>query len=396
MKTLKRHCTILALIALALSCSKKENQQMITVFNDLDIDRIHETVTLKKSALKKELQEGFEYLKIEDLISNKTLPIQYIDENNDGIKDAVIFQPEIASKQSKTLILSIPNTEAKEQTLDTIAFSRFVPERMDDFAWENDKVAFRMFGPKAEEVTKQGLPGGAFSSGVDCWLKRVEYPVINIWYKEHTNGTGDYHKDTGEGVDNFHVGASLGCGGIGVFKDSTLFSSGNFSSFLEKESGMIQTRFELNYKPWNAGGNLVSEVKKISLSKGSYLTRHELIFNKEINGLVTGIPISKEDKDLTTDPEAGWFSLWRPHEDSELGLAIVVDPKYIVNHFEYQSQEKDQSHYFVQLKPINNKVIYYSGFGWKKSKAFNNKEEWSTYLKQFSKQLKSPIRLTIN
>jgi hypothetical protein len=267
---------------------------------------------------------------------------------------------------------------------------------MDDFAWENDKVAFRMFGPKAEEVTKQGLKGGAFSSGIDCWLKRVEYPIINKWYKKYADGTGNYHKDTGEGVDNFHVGASLGCGGIGVFKDSVLYSSGNFSSFLEKESGSIQTRFELKYRPWNTGGDLVSEVKKISLDKGSYLTRHELIFDKEINGLVAGIPIKKENDMLEVDAEEGWFSLWEPHGDSELGLAIVVDPIYISNHFEYHSKEKDQSHYFVQLKPINNRVVYYSGFGWKKSKAFNTEEDWNSYVKQFSKQLKSPIRLTIN
>jgi len=396
MKTLKKYCAILVLITLTQNCSKKESQQVITVYNDLGIDRIHETVTIKKSELKKEFQEGFEHLQIEDFVSNKTLPIQYIDENNDGIKDAVIFQPEITPNQSKKLTLHISNSDINEQVFDTIAFSRFVPERMDDFAWENDKVAFRMFGPKAEEVTKQGLPGGAFSSGIDCWLKRVEYPIINKWYKEHTNGTGDYHKDTGEGVDNFHVGASLGCGGIGVFKDSILFSSGNFSSFLEKESGIIQTAFELKYNPWDAGGNLISEVKKISLSKGSHLTRHELIFDNEVNGLVTGIPITKENKDLTIDPEAGWFSLWRPHDNSELGLAIVVDPMYISNHFEYHSQEKDQSHFFVQLKPINNRVVYYSGFGWKKSKAFNTKEEWNAYLKQFSMQQKSPIRLTIN
>jgi len=396
MKTLKRYCAILVLIVLVQSCSKKENQQVITAHNDLDIHRTFETVVLKKSELKKELQEDFERLNIEDFVSNKTLPIQYIDENNDGIKDALIFQPEIAPNQAKKLILSISDINRNKQAFDTVAFSRFVPERLDDFAWENDKVAFRMFGPKAEEVTKQGMPGGAFSSGVDCWLKRVEYPIINKWYKEHTNGTGDYHKDTGEGVDNFHVGASLGCGGVGVFKDSILFSSGNFSSFLEKESGLIQTSFELKYNPWDAGGNLVSEVKKISLDKGSHLTRHELIFDKEINGLVTGIPITEEGNDLTIDPETGWFSLWRSHEDSALGLAIVVDPIYISNHFEYHSQEKDQSHFFVQLKPIKKRVVYYAGFGWKKSEAFNTKEEWNAYLKQFSRQLKSPIRLTIN
>lgn len=30
---------------------------------------------------------------------------------------------------------------------DGFAACRFVPERMDDFAFENDKVAFRIYGP---------------------------------------------------------------------------------------------------------------------------------------------------------------------------------------------------------------------------------------------------------
>ena len=53
-------------------------------------------------------------------------------------------------------------------------FARYVPERIDDFAWENDKIAFRAYGPKARK--------GAENSGIDCWLKRVEYPIIDKWY----------------------------------------------------------------------------------------------------------------------------------------------------------------------------------------------------------------------
>ncbi|MEY3896376.1 MAG: hypothetical protein RLZZ214_1896, partial [Verrucomicrobiota bacterium] len=45
------------------------------------------------------------------------------------------------------------------------AFARFVPERSDDFAWENDLVAFRTYGP--------ALRPGPENSGIDCWFKRV-------------------------------------------------------------------------------------------------------------------------------------------------------------------------------------------------------------------------------
>ena len=80
-----------------------------------------------------------------------------------------------------------------------MAFGRFVPEREDDFAWENDKVAFRIYGPSSN--------GKGQVSGVDAWLKKVPYSIIDKWYAEHLSGTS-YHEDQGEGYDPFHVGDS--------------------------------------------------------------------------------------------------------------------------------------------------------------------------------------------
>ena len=394
MSTLYKYTFFLFFILTIQGCVNK-TQQILTIHNNIDLVRESETVTINRNQLNGSLQENFENLVLKELESNKNITIQYIDKNKDGIKDVLLFQPKMLTNQSKRLILTV-NTEKADKTLnDTISFSRFVPERLDDFAWENDKVAFRTFGPKSKEITEKGIKGGAISSGIDCWLKRVEYPILNKWYKKHTNGTGDYHKDTGEGVDNYHVGGSLGCGGVGVFKDSLLLTSANFNGYLELESGAIQTRFELLYDSWNTGDSRVSEVKKISLNKGSHLTRFELVFDKEVKRLVTGFPIEKDNEGLENNKNDGWFSLWRNHADSELGLGIVIDPKYIDNHFEYHSEEKDKSHFFIQLKPINNKVVYYAGFGWKKSKSFTTKNDWVAYLKQFSDQLKTPILVTL-
>lgn len=388
---IKKYLLLIAIIFF-IGCSKKTNTITVTAFNDLDIARISEIVAIKKSQLSDVFQKDFENLELIDTDIKKSIPIQFVDENGDGEIETIIFQPKINAKSSKSFVLQVKNEESSLIKHDTIAFSRFVPERVDDFAWENDKVAFRMFGPKAEAFFKQGISEGVSSSGIDCWLKRVEYPVINKWYKKYTDKTGDYHKDTGEGLDNFHVGTSLGCGGIGVFKDSTLYTSGNFKSFLHKENGAIRTSFELNY----ISKDSIAEIKKVSLEKGSHLTRFELIFDKTPNNLVAGFPLNKENAEfLKTNLEEGYFAIWQPHDDSHLGLTIVLNPKYISKHTTHFSQEKDQSHFFVHLKPIDNKIVYYTGFGWKKSNAFSNSDDWVNYLKKFSKQLQSPIRLTI-
>ena len=48
----------------------------------------------------------------------------------------------------------------------------------DDFAWENDKIAFRMYGPALEA-------DGEVSSGIDVWSKSTPRLVINDWYQKH-------------------------------------------------------------------------------------------------------------------------------------------------------------------------------------------------------------------
>ena len=69
-------------------------------------------------------------------------------------------------------------------------------ERHDDFAWENDRVAHRMYGTGLETWKKEPLT----SSGIDVWVKRARRLVINDWYM-----TDDYHRDNGDGADFYSV-----------------------------------------------------------------------------------------------------------------------------------------------------------------------------------------------
>ena len=50
-------------------------------------------------------------------------------------------------------------------------YGRYVPERKDDFAWENEYAAFRLYGP----ALKPENP----SNGVDLWLKNSPALVID-------------------------------------------------------------------------------------------------------------------------------------------------------------------------------------------------------------------------
>ncbi|WP_375436965.1 DUF4861 family protein, partial [uncultured Hymenobacter sp.] len=246
----------------------------ITVRNSLNLARRAETISLPLAQLPaavRRLSAGS--LRVRDASTKALLVSQLLDENGDGQPDALLFQTDVAARGSKTFVLAAGSEAVPTSPVTT--FARFVPERTDDFAWENERVAFRTYGPNAEQLYDKKDPAGTLTSGMDCWLKRVDYPIINKWYAQHVRTPFSYHKDTGEGYDPYHVGASRGTGGTGVLDGGKLYVSRNFATYKVLATGPIRTVFELTYAPWDAGGRTVTERKIISLDLGSNLTRYE-------------------------------------------------------------------------------------------------------------------------
>ncbi len=116
----------------------------------------------------------------------------------------------------------------KPRLADYRVYGRFVRERHDDFAWENDRVAFRIYGQALETFEKEPLT----SSTVDAWSKRTRRLVLNDWYL-----VDDYHRDHGEGGDFYSAGRTRGCGGSGLMVDGALAVSKNFRSSRVLASG---------------------------------------------------------------------------------------------------------------------------------------------------------------
>ncbi|NMH87948.1 DUF4861 family protein [Flavivirga algicola] len=380
----KKLC-IFSFCVLIFSACTKEERKIITVKNTLNIERTFETVELTKEFLK---VDSLTYLGVKDTDSNALMLSQLVDNNEDGVYDVLLFQPKVAANSVKKYeIVAIP-LESKTKAQD-ICFSRFVPERTDDYAWENDKVAFRVFGPTAQKMVEDSIPGGTLSSGVDAWLKRVNYPIINKWYKKNTDG-GSYHEDNGEGLDNFHVGISRGVGGITIKHEDSFYLSKNFTHWKTITTGPIRTSFYLKYEDWDANGHTIKESRIISLDLGSNLSKFEISLNGS-DSVLAGLTLHEKDGEVVSNDDNYWVSYWQPHGDSELGTAIVATKKYFIDSEKYDTDKKDLSNAFANLNVINDKVEYYAGFGWKKSGQFENKKAWENYLNQFSLKINNPF-----
>ncbi|KGL62328.1 hypothetical protein PHEL85_2122 [Polaribacter sp. Hel1_85] len=377
-------------ILICSSCSKETKSKYIVVKNSLTIERSFETIELTKEILN---VNDLNNLAIKDVKSNEILITQLVDIDGDGNMDQLLFQPQLlptSEKKYEVVIIS----ETKKTKSEDLCYSRFVPERTDDYAWENNRVAFRTFGPKAQEMIENDVPGGTLSSGIDAWLKKVEYPIINKWYAKNDIRPGAYHEMSPEGLDNFHVGSSRGVGSTAVKKDADYYISKNYTNWKTITTGPIRTSFVLNYADWVANGQVISEKKNISLDYGSNLTKYEI----EVKGtdvISAGLTLHENDGVITESVNKGWISYWEPHGDSELGTAIVATKGNMVASEYYVTPLQDRSNLYAQLKVTNNKVEYYSGYGWKESKQFPTKESWEKYLNEFSQKINAPLVVVI-
>ena len=384
---------ILALMLITMLSSFSQKNKIITISNSLNTDREFETVEISKTSLGLKASDKLEYYRVKELGTSTYLISQCVDENGDGINDVLLFQPKIKALATKKyeIVLTVLDI-IKEPTI--FCYSRFVPERTDDYAWENNKVAFRTYGPVAQKMTEDKVKGGTLTSGIDAWLKRVEYPVLNKWYEKYTTGTGTYHKDTGEGLDNFHVGDSRGIGGVALKIDSVYYYSKNFISWKTITTGPLRTSFTLTYADWDAKGNKIKEVKHISLDYGSFLSKFEI----EVSGtntISTGITLHNNDGKTESNLKAGWIDYWQPIDDSELGTGIVFPKNTMISAEKYMNPNKELCNLYAALKVVNNKVTYYTGFGWKKQGEFTTKEAWENYLTNYATKINNPLIVKI-
>ena len=156
-----RLLSLLLLVSQFLACtSEKDSSTFILVKNELDLDRKHETVELSRSDLG--LEEGvlLAHVFIKDPLSSTYEITQTIDKNNDGVADILLFQPLLRPLEEKSYQITIDAQKSQDTT--ERCFSRFVPERTDDYAWENDRVAFRTFGPTAQKMIEENVKGHTY------------------------------------------------------------------------------------------------------------------------------------------------------------------------------------------------------------------------------------------
>ena len=231
------------------------------------------------------------------------------------------------------IALLLAGCAPKEQKV----MARFVPERADDFVFENNLIAGRFYG--------KALEGNPTSPGVDIWVKLPGKLVADEWYAADREEPGYYHRDHG-GKDCYKVAVSLGGGASAPYiNEKICYPATNYRSYEMLSQKPDEVSFVLHYPEWEAAeGIRVALDKKITVTADSYFVRVDDSYTfsgTDTLAVVAGIKlhgnaVTDEEKNVTEFHDA-WtiredrIAIWEPAsdtsvepEDSRIGVAVVM------------------------------------------------------------------------
>ena len=284
--------------------------------------------------------------------------------------------------------------------------------RKDDIAWENDRCAYRVYGPALQKT-------GERSFGTDIWVKNTPDTVVYERYIKDMNGNikGDkmdakvrdiltsFHLDHGNGLDPYRVGATLGLGAPSLMVGKNQVLPYCYKDYKILDNGPLRFTVELTYNPSTVGDmKNVVEHRIISLDKGSNFNKMTVWYDglTTPTDFATGFPIHEEDTESKTFAK-DYVSYADPTDNIEVNnsqiFVGVLFPEGIDNTY-YQLFDKKHDgatgHALGLKRGLKNqeKYSYYFGAAWSKYDV-KSYAEWQIRIKEYLDALKTPLGVEV-
>lgn len=375
-RNLSIFASLLASAAIAASCSGNKGLEVL-IENTSDLSRTSETVELDFSAL----EAGIEGLTAENAIvldsAGHQVPVQVYTERYGSEK--LVFQASVAAGKSVAYTV----TTGVREPFDTLAYSRYVPERADDYAYENNLVAGRIYGPSLADPR---------TFGPDIWLKCTDRLVIDEWYAK-----ADYHHNYGDGMDCYKVANTLGGGALAPYVGDKIVIGDNYASYTTLCSGPVRTKAVLTYDAFDVDGLPVTAVREITLDADTRFLKTSTWFDAPskndipvVLGAVLHDVISRTDGDhfIAFTEKASDSS--DPARDGNISVGLVMDPQVE----DAYCGTMDGHAVIKAMATVGKRFDVWTGSGWSQG-GIESPEAWAKAVADFEYALAHPLKVTV-
>ena len=297
---------------------------------------------------------------------------------------------------------------------------RQYPERVDDIAWENDRTAYRIYGPALQRNKERAF-------GVDVWVKNTpDLEVEKRYVTELSNHSAiealkkegktqealdmeeatTYHFDHGYGLDCYKVGPTLGGGAPALMDNGELVLPYCYRDYQILDNGPLRFTVRVDYNPTSIGKDKnIVEHRIISLDKGSNFNRCTVWYDglTEKRDLAAGIVVHPEDTetmhlasnmalyaDPTDNPTKQNFQIF-------VGLLFPEGIDYTRYLYTEQDRQNGNAGHVIGVKSYTpgTRFTYYFGSAWSKNDV-RTMDEWKLRSEQTIDALHSPMNVTIS
>lgn len=297
---------------------------------------------------------------------------------------------------------------------------RQYPERVDDIAWENDRTAYRIYGPALQRNKERAF-------GVDVWVKNTpDLEVEKRYVTELSNHSAiealkkegktqealdmeeatTYHFDHGYGLDCYKVGPTLGGGAPALMDNGELVLPYCYRDYQILDNGPLRFTVRVDYNPTSIGKDKnIVEHRIISLDKGSNFNRCTVWYDglSEKRDLAAGIVVHPEDTetmhlasnmalyaDPTDNPTKQNFQIF-------VGLLFPEGIDYTRYLYTEQDRQNGNAGHVIGVKSYTpgTRFTYYFGSAWSKNDV-RTMDEWKLRSEQTLDALHAPMNVTIS
>ena len=354
------------------SCAALRGAAYVEVSNSSDFARQGEVVEVKWSDVRQCAALPDNVVVYND--EGVEIPSQLIF-GEDGNLLSILFQADVEANATAQYKIS----RGKPLAYEPKVYGRYVPERMDDYAWENNLTAYRIYGPSLKDPLTQG---------VDVWVKSTQKLIINEWFAKN-----DYHHNYGEGMDCYKVGNTLGGGALAIVDGEKLHLSGNYLTQRCTMNGPLRTSAEFEYAVQEVGGKSISMHRTITLDADSRFTRQEYMFDGFDGEIEVAAGVVLHDMKARTDGDnfvaitEATSDTKDPVRDGNISLAVVLEGGNA-------SADVDAHAVVTRRVKAGDKIVMLNGSGWSQGGVANH-AEWQTQVAKAAEMLAQPLSVVV-
>ena len=404
----------LFLLVFAAASAFAATRVTITVQNPIKQSRNFEIVEVPLSSITNVLGTQDDFI-ITDA-DGRELPLQVT------CKNTVLFQASVGGKKKSTYYA----IKGSPSQYECKVMGRLFTEREDEFGWENDRVAYRVYGHGA-------------AVGYDLFNKSTSTLMLDYWYaseqdqemrsvckKLRDRGEAEladklynafcYHIDHGQGMDCYTVGSTLGAGANALaYADGSLLMPKCYESYEIMDDGLLRFSVKFTYPQVEFEGKKTFETRTITIDAGSSFCRVDVRYHllSDPVSMASGVVVHENNPTaFFMNAEAGYLGYedlgdasvynqkYRKELAKQMGKIYVgtVYPKSVVSMKYLEGKSGIVAGHvlaYSQAKPFED-YTYYFGSAWSKNKetGIESLKDWEALLNLQSTLVINPLKIT--